>query len=395
MNPIRYIEQYLQLIPSFPFVIQVALYFIFINSVAIILFMAAAVIIRRKKRLINDVDIKFSARFKSFYLDILDSQQVLTPAEIHSMYIEEFGARKLNKKMYPSMISSLEDLVREQPHILKDKNYLPIVHGLEIEKFLLKKLTFSNTRNKLSTFQTLAILDLTVPDSSILPFTHSSNPSIRKASRTSYVALSNNDPFKFFDQADNSLNTWDSIALMQQLEMHHKNNLPNFSKWIKYSKNKSQLLFIIKAVGHFKQKSSASALVELLDTEDHDVRRETIIALGQMKITSAEATMIDIYPNQPIDCQDAIVEAILKMNSGEGLPFLKEAYSAASNFESKKLIAEVIFRYSPAGRRFLQQLLETETGFDKLILEHVKNPLVPSRLKINESEMDQSLTAIQ
>lgn len=357
--------------------------------------MAAAVIIRRKKRLINDVDIKFSARFKSFYLDILDSHQVLTPAEIHSMYIEEFGARKLNKKMYPSMISSLEDLVREQPHILKDKNYLPIVHGLEIEKFLLKKLTFSNTRNKLSTFQTLAILDLTVPDSSILPFTHSSNPSIRKASRTSYVALSNNDPFKFFDQADNSLNTWDSIALMQQLEMHHKNNLPNFSKWIKYSKNKSQLLFIIKAVGHFKQKSSASALVELLDTEDHDVRRETIIALGQMKITSAEATMIDIYPNQPIDCQDAIVEAILKMNSGEGLPFLKEAYSAASNFESKKLIAEVIFRYSPAGRRFLQQLLETETGFDKLILEHVKNPLVPSRLKINESEMDQSLTAIQ
>lgn len=380
MNPISYIEQYLQLIPSFPFVIQVALYFIFFNTVAVIIFMAAAILIRRNKRLTTDVEIKFSPIYHAFLIKILHSEKRYTSEEVNGLYVEEFGTKKLNKKMYPSLISTLEKIVKEDPQILTKDNYKPVINGLEIEKFLLKKLDFSNTRNKLNTFQTLAVLDLTVPDSSILPFTHSSNPSIRKASRNSYVAISNNDPFKFFDQADNSLNTWDSIALMQQLEIHHKNNLPSFSQWIKYSKNKSQLLFVIKAVGNFNQKPSASALIDLLETEDHDVRREAIISLGLMKIKEAEGKMTAIYGDQPNDCQDAIIAAVVKINSDQSLPFLKQTYKGASSYESKKLIAEAIYKYNEEGKAYIQQLLETEIGFDKLILEHVKNPLIQSKI---------------
>ncbi len=394
MNFFRYVEQYLQLIPSFPFVIQVALYFIFFNTVAVLIFMGAAIFVRRKKRLISELEIKFSPKYRAFFNEIFTSKSTYTAENVYELYVEEFGERKLNRKMYAPLISTLEDMVKDNQYLLVNKNYRAVIKGLKVEDFLIRKLDFSNTRNKLRTFHTLAALDLTVPDSSILPFTHSKNPFIRKESRSSYVAISNNDPFKFFDQSDNSLNYWDGIALIQQLELHHRNNLPNFSRWIKYSKNNSQLLFIIKAVGHFNQTSSAPALVELLETDDHDVRRETIIALGQMRVLESESIMMNIYSDQPKECQHAIAEALLSINSGKALPFLISIYEDASSYESKKLIAEVIYKYSYEGKLHIQELQKSEIGFNKLILEHIKNPLIPSLLNVTEARSDDDTSYI-
>lgn len=387
MSFINYLEQYLELIPSFPFVIQVALYFIFINTLAIVIFVVSACIIRRNKRLADNLEQELYPKYIAFFNEILNSGETYTEEEVYTRYVDSFGkAGKLNKKTYPPLIATLEEMVKKNPHILSDKNYPNLVKGLKIESHLLKKLDFSNTRIRLRTFQTLSILDLTAPDSSILPYTHSRNAFIRKESRNSYIAISNNDPFKFFDQADNSLNYWDNISLMQQLEMHHKNNLPNFSKWIKYSRNKSQLLFVIKAVAHFNQASSGSALIEMLHTEDHDVRKEAIIALGEMSITEAEEPMIEMYRDQPQNCQNAIIEAVLSINSGRALDFLKSAYKEVGNLDSKKLIAEALYKYNDEGKAHIQELYHIEKGFNKLILDHIKNPLIPSRLRVGRKK---------
>ncbi len=393
MNLLRYLQQYFELIPSFPFVIQVALYFILFNLVSGLVFLAAAVLIRRKLRLNRDLEEKLNPGNIAFFDEILNAEKEYTAVEVSEKYLREHGKKgKITKKYYPPLISALEQKVNEEPQITANKNYRPLVIGLKIEEFLVKKIEFSNTKTRLSTFQTLAILDLTAPDSSILPYTHSANPFIRKGSRTSYVAISNNDPFKFFDQIDNTLNDWDSIALMQQIQLHHRNNLPNFSKWIKYSKNKSQLVFVIKAVATFNQTSAASSIMELLETEDHDIRRETINAIGQMEIVEAEQKMIEIFSDQPQDCQDAIIKALLSINSGKSLPFLKNAYQqSGATLDTKKLIAEVIYRYNSEGKAYINELYRTETGFNKLILEHIKNPLIPSNLITKKNMLEKEM----
>jgi len=386
-----YIQQYLELIPSFPFVIQVSLWFIFINAIAIIIFMGSAVLIRRNKRLTEELERELYPKNINFLTEVFNSDEDYTESEVLDRYTKEvkklIKKEKLQKKIYPALITALEDMINKDAKILQNKNYMSVIRGLRIEEYLLKKLNFTNVRVRLRTFQTLSVLDLTAPDSTILPYTHSRNTSLRRESRSSYVAISNNDPFKFFDQADNSLNQWDSISLMQRLEMHHKNNLPNFNKWIKYSRNTSQLLFIIKAVSHFNQTSSASALIELLDSENHEVRREAITALGDMRIAEAEQPMMEMYRNQPQSCQDAIVASLLSINSGKALGFLESAYEEVNNLESKKLIAEAIYKYSDEGKAYIQELFHIEKGFNRLILEHIKNPLIPSRLKISKNAL--------
>lgn len=388
----NYIAQYLELIPSYPFVIQVSLWFIFINAVAIIIFMVSAVIIRRRKRLSDELERELHPQNVDFLQKVFNSSEEYTEGELFNSYVAEVEGvskkGKLKKKIYPPLITALEEVINENPSTLQNKNYLNVIRGLKIEEHLLKQLSFTNIRTRLRAFQTLSVLDLTVPDSAILPYTHSGNSFLRKESRSSYVAISNNDPFKFFDQADNSLNHWDQINLMQQLEVHHRNSLPNFSQWIKYSKNRSQLTFIIKAASYFNQQASIPALIELLDSEDHEVRKEAIVALGDMKVVEIEDKLKQIYSNQPGNCQNAIIEALLSIGSGKSLEFLKKVYHQVGNLETKKLIAEAIYRYNDEGKAYIQHLYQTEQGFDKLILEHIKNPLIPSRLRLNRKEVE-------
>lgn len=313
-----------------------------------------------------------------FFRNILLSKDVYSEIEITDLYLESFG--KINKRAYTSIIPSLEDVIDSEKTYLKSPNYRGIIKGLKIDAFLEKKLDFSDTRTRLNAFHSLSRLELTISDSKMLLHTYSKNDSLRKESRASYVGVSNNDPFKFFNQV-NELNHWDQINLMQQLELHHKNNLPSFSKWIKYSVDPTQTVFFIRMVSHFKQTTSVSALIDALENSDHIVRLEAILAIGKMQLKDAEPRLIDMYYHQPLSCQNAIIEAIAYINSGEALRFLKKAYLDINDPGSKRLIAEVIYLYNEDGKEYFNLLLKNEKGFDYLTLEHVKNPLIPSALR--------------
>ena len=373
------IEQYLELISSYPFVLQVAMYFIMFNSITAIIFIASIYLIRGNKDKEERIEEQLYPKQRAFILQNLASHELLISENVLTKYTEEIG--KLNNKTYDPLITAFEDIIKDGKDVIENKNYRSIITGHKNEEFLIKKLDFSNTRTRLRTFQSLSVLDLTVPDSSILPHTYSKNSFLRKESRSSYLAISNHDPFKFFDQQDNNLNYWDQINLLEQLEAHHKHNLPNFSKWIKYSKNNSQLIFIIKAVSYFNQRISIPALTNLLDTADHEVRKEAIIALGEMRVVEIEEKLKAMYHHQPVSCQNAIIEAVSAISSGDSLAFLKGIYVGANNLDTKKLIAEVIYKYNTEGQTHIDKLHLFEVGFNKLILEHIKNPLIPSRLR--------------
>src|SRR5690606_6349488 len=310
---------------------------------------------------------------------ILKSNQPYSETEVYNLFVEKF--EKLNKKSYVAIIPTLVDLVHKNPDYLEVPNYLNVIKGLKIDTHLEQKLSFSNTRSRLRAFQSLSRLNVIISDSKILPYTYSKNKSLRKESRASYIGVSNNDPFKFFDRENPELNHWDQINLIKQLEMHHKDNLPNFSKWIKYTKDKSQNIFLIRAVAYFKQLNSVSALEELLESEDHDIRKEAILALSEMRITSVEEKLKKIYYNQPSECQKAIIESVALMQTGKSLNFLKDAFFEATNADIKKLIAEGIYLYGEEGKKYFDHLCKIEDGFDLLILQHVKNPMIPSKLK--------------
>ncbi|MFA5555940.1 MAG: HEAT repeat domain-containing protein [Flavobacteriaceae bacterium] len=373
------IEHYRVLLSSYPFVIQVALVMIFINFVVTLFFFAFTYFIRKKRKKEDSIIEDLYPKTTRFIEAIFKADQTYSEAEIYNIFVEKFG--KLKEKSYIALVPTLEDLIQKNSDYLESKNYLNVIKGLKIDTHLEQKLSFSSTRSRLRAFQSLSRLNLIISDSKILPYTYSKNKSLRKESRASYIGVSNNDPFKFFDRENPELNHWDQINLIKQLEMHHKDNLPNFSKWIKYTKDKSQNIFLIRAVAYFKQLNSVSALEELLESEDHDIRKEAILALSEMRITSVEEKLKKIYYNQPSECQKAIIEAVALMQTGKSLNFLKDAFFEATNADIKKLIAEGIYLYGEEGKKYFDHLCKIEDGFDLLILQHVKNPMIPSKLK--------------
>ena len=380
-----YIEHFWISLSSFPLVIQIAIFFIFFSCTATLSFMVVVFLVRSEKARREMIVKELRPRIFTFLRNILIAKDHYTEAEVYDMFMEAFG--EINRKTYISLIPTLEDVVQQEKHQLESHNYNSVIVGLKIDDYLEKRLDFSNTRVRLRAFQSLSRLDLTISDSKILPHTYSRNSSLRKESRASYVGVSNNDPFKFFDY-DNDLNKWDQISLLQQFVLHHQDNLPNFSKWIKYSKDQQQIKFFIKLVAYFRQTTSVNALTEYLDHEDHSVRREAILAMGTMRVKDVEPKLIKMYYNQPQVCQNAIIEGVSYINSGKAIGFLSHAYNMSGSHESKKLIAEVIYLYGRQGRQLFNELLKTETGFSLLILEHVQNPLIPSALRTYHEKLE-------
>ncbi len=226
-------------------------------------------------------------------------------------------------------------------------------------------------------FKKLLYLDLNKFDSKVLHYAYSKNKRIRSEARNSYLALSSNDPYRFFDELDNKLSKWDEIELMQYLRLQkERGNLEGLGKWINYSKNDSLVIFLIKMVGYFKQKGIDEILLEKLDDENALIRAEAILTLGELNIKETEQVLIDSYYTEPENCQVAIVKTIKKFNSGKSLKFLQEIFNESNNTDTKKIIAEAILNYSYEGKIAYENLKTTLKGFDLTILKHIETPLI-------------------
>ena len=252
-----------------------------------------------------------------------------------------------------------------------------IISALGIVEHLERKFDSRSNSEKINAFQEAFILDLNKFDSKVLHYAYSKNKRIRSEARNSHLAISSNDPYRFFDDFDGSLSKWDEIELMQYLKLQNtRGNLEGLGKWINYSKNESLVVFLIKMVGFFKQKGIDDILLEKLDDDNAKIRAESILTLGELHLVDTEETLIERYYTEPEVCQVAIVQAIKKFNTGKSLKFLQEIFGESNNTDTKKIIAEVILNYSYEGKIAFQNLKNSLEGFDLTILKHIETPLI-------------------
>ena len=148
----------------------------------------------------------------------------------------------------------------------KSDQYNFVIKSLGIIEHLEAKFDSRSNSEKIDAFQEAFVLNLNKFDSKVLTHAYSRNSQIRTEARNSYLALSSNDPYRFFDEYDTSLTKWDEIELMQYLKLQsQRGNLEGLGKWINYSKNDSLVIFLIKMVGYFKQKGIDEILLEKLE----------------------------------------------------------------------------------------------------------------------------------
>ncbi|PQJ82314.1 HEAT repeat domain-containing protein [Polaribacter glomeratus] len=309
---------------------------------------------------------------KKLFEDILFTEKKFSEQEIFDSFEDIVGS--VNRESLDIGVDILVDFKNDDK---ESEKYTLIITALGIVNHLEDKFDSRSNSQKMDAFQEAFVLNLNKFDSKVLQYAYSKNKRIRSEARNSYLALSSNDPYRFFDDFEGSLTKWDEIELMQYLKQQNiRGNLEGLGKWINYSENDSLVIFLIKMVGFFKQKGIDDILLEKLDDSNAKIRAEAILTLGELDIKETEETLIERYYTEPEVCQVAIVRTIRKFNTGKSLNFLQEVFGETNNTDTKKIIAEAILNYSYEGKIAFQNLKNTLKGFDLLILKHIETPLI-------------------
>ena len=231
--------------------------------------------------------------------------------------------------------------------------------------------------NKIKALVELTQMDIPIADVTLLPLTNSSNPTLRAAARNAYIQLSKNEPFKFFDIATEPILPWDQLEMFKIITTSKDIAIPNFARWVSYSTNKSIVSFCLKLIAHYDQQSAISAVSMLLETKDHYFRANAINCLGKLSAEKVEERLVLIYNSQPLNCQIEILKAIGRIGSGKYLEFLKHEFLYSFNFDIQMHAARSIIRHNTqASRQMLDELMETTTDENQLIIKHCRNPLI-------------------
>ena len=372
MNFVEWFLSFIYKIKTFPLIIQITIVLTMAFIVATLALMITIYTIRRRHNRLQKTLKNSVPEIIKLFDDILFTDKNFNEQEIFNKFEEIVD--EVNRESLDIGVGVLVDFKNDNKE--SDK-YPLIISALGIVEHLERKFDSRSNSEKIDAFQEAFVLDLNKFDSKVLRYAYSKNKMIRSEARNSYLALSTNDPYRFFDEFDRDLSKWDEIELMQYLELQkERGNLEGLGKWINYSKNDSLVVFLIKMVGFFKQKGINEILMEKLEDDNQFVRAEAILTLGELNISNTEESLIDRYYTEPENCQVAIVKTVKKFNTGKSLNFLQEIFNESNNTDTKKIIAEAILNYSYEGKIAFQNLKNTLKGFDLTILKHVETPLI-------------------
>jgi len=372
MEFVEWFLSYIYKIKTFPLIIQITIVLTLVFITATFSLMITIYTIRRRHYRLQRILKNSVPEIIKLFHDILFTDKNYNEQEIFTKF--EDIVNEVNRESLDIGIGVLVDFKNEG----KDSEKYPlIITALGIIEHLERKFDSRSNSEKIDAFQEAFVLDLNKFDSKILRYAYSKNKLIRSEARNSHLALSSNDPYRFFDEFDRRLSKWDEIELMQYLLLQkERGNLEGLGKWINYSKNDSLVIFLIKMVGFFKQKGIDEILIEKLEDDNSLVRAEAISTLGELNISETEQELIDRYYTEPENCQVAIVQTIQKFNTGKSLNFLQEIFDDSNNIDTKKIIADAILNYSYEGKIAFQNLKNTLKGFDLTILKHIETPLI-------------------
>lgn len=359
-------------IKTYPFVIQVTALLTMVFFISILVLAIGVQRIRRKEKRRKKIIDNNVPKIKKLFEDILFSDKIFISNEIFDNFKDI--VKKINNKSLNIAIGVLVDFKNKNK---KSQKYSLIIKSLNISEHIEKKFDSSSNTEKMSAFQEAFVLDLNKFDSKVLYHAYSKNKRIRNEARNSHLAISSNDPYRFFDDFDGTLTKWDEIELMQYLKLQNtRGNLDGLGKWINYSKSESLVVFLIKMVGFFKQKGINDILLEKLEDDNASIRAESILTLGELNLKDTEPTLIERYYIEPEICQIAIIKTIKKFNTGKSLFFLQEIFKESNNTDTKKIIIGAILNYGHDGKIAFENFKNSLKGFDLTILKHVETPLI-------------------
>ncbi|HYK57263.1 MAG TPA: hypothetical protein VEV15_12400, partial [Flavisolibacter sp.] len=239
-----------------PLFIEIALAFILIAITATVI-AYGAILYKRYKLYVHEKRVAF---ISPMIEDLITEQVLLNEKMGQDVPIEEIEfdpaalANKIYKKPFVRQIL-IDTLIQYRKNFRGEVGELlrKLYIDMELQKDSFAKMKTMKWEKKIKAVVELTQMDISISDVTILPLTNSTNPSLRAAARNAYIQLSKNEPFKFFDIATEPLLPWDQLEMFRIITTTKDIAIPNFSRWVSYSQNKSVVSFCLKLITHYDQ----------------------------------------------------------------------------------------------------------------------------------------------
>ena len=240
---------------------------------------------------------------------------------------------------------------------------------LKLENHSKKKLNSWYWYKKAQGIEELSELGIESIAEELLLYVNSKNITLRMQAQSGYLQLSKTDPFMFLDYTNQNILPWHQINLMDVLNRRKDINLPLFSRWFS-SSNNSTVIFCIRLVVRFHQMESVKELMSLFKHPSEEVRKEMIIAIGELSLVDIEHYLTTNFNNESHSCQIEIIRTVDKIASGTELPFLKRM-TFSPDFELRFEAAKSLQKHGEPGETILYTLLDSLPEENKSVVLHM------------------------
>ncbi|WP_461791588.1 HEAT repeat domain-containing protein [Pedobacter sp.] len=211
--------------------------------------------------------------------------------------------------------------------------------------------------------------------SEIIKYTDDENALLRMESQAAYINLSENDPFRFLDRAQERILDWHQVVLFEIITKNKALKIPSFAQWLR-SPNDTVVMLCLKLIEHFMQFEAAEEVERLLKHHNPRIVKKSVEIIGKLELASAETSMFEIYFDQPEDVKLEILNSLGKISSGNYENFLiSRIYSG--NVKIKKEALYAIKRDQHEGEQKLRELYQQTTVENQALINHV----LDSRIK--------------
>jgi hypothetical protein len=308
--------------------------------------------------------------------EILTYEEVITFATLEQDFetIKERCHEKPEDIIYEMLV-----IKQEFPRQFNYENLQSLSRLFNLTPHWDQKLTSSSLKVKMENLQNIIELRATISESILSTLVYHKNSELRKKARIAQIHLSQHDPFKFFDEEfDKDFTVWDKIKIHDILLHRPIQTIPNFIRWVPKVQNENLQAMFIYEIGHYNQVENKEFLFDFFKrTPSDEVKIQIVETLHVLGIEDMAHNLIRQYNACSENVQLTIINNLKHIQTDKFLlPFYVHAFAKAYETDLKLALGEAIYSSEVNGHRVIEVLERDAKGFDQLIFEHIKNPLL-------------------
>lgn len=370
-----YSNMILGLYQDFPWQLQLSYFVILLSilSIIILLYVMSWDVYSRKKekRTYNSLRLRYYDLIKR----IISESEPNIPDSLTNMKMSN-----LEKEVMLNILIEIRMESDISSEVIKRMQNL--IKNMGLYDFMERQLLTGKVNDKIKVIQTIRILHMEIPDSTMARFINDKNHELRKAARLYYILSSKEDPFKYFEsyEKDKAIITWDMIEIHQMFKEYNNlgKKLPSFIPVLNINQDKSITQFFIKEIAYWGSDKEVDYLKRFLNSDQDELRISAMETLAKRKdknITEAIKTSFYIQ-NENIKRKSLI--SLLEIDGEASVPFFEEAFKNTSSRLTKRTALKCLWNAGDKGKNIFSKLRAESEDYEKILFKHVEDPNINS-----------------